>query len=116
MSYPRTILLLLALLATAAIGVAEDFVKPDNPPVPVRTPPPKYPTQLKRDGVSGTVLVSIVIDEKGHVDAASISKSSRPEFEDPALDAVKQWRFKPAKKDGKAVRTKVALPLRFSAN
>ena len=90
------------------------YTKVDENPVPVKTPPPRYPDSLKREGVSGLVAVTIVIDEKGAVVDTSISKSSHPDFERPALEAVGKWKFKPAKKDGAAVKVKVTLPLRFS--
>ena len=117
MSNLRKILLsFVVLLAAAVVSRAEDFEKPDNPPVPVRTPPPQYPAQLKRDGVSGMVVVNVVIDADGSVEEVEVRKSTNSEFDAPAVEAVKQWRFKPAKKDGNAIRSKVALPLKFSAD
>ena len=112
----RKLSLLFAFVTVAVFGVAEDFETPDTPPVPVRTPPPDYPTQLKRDGVSGMVVVNVVIDEDGKVADVEVRKSTNVEFEKPALDAVKNWRFKPGKKEGNAIRCKVALPLKFSAD
>ncbi len=112
----RKLCLLFTLLSFAVCGQAEEFEKPDTPPVPVRTPPPKYPTQLKRDGVSGMVVVNVTIDTEGSVEAVEVRKSTNPEFEEPALEAVKNWKFKPAQKGGSAIRTKVALPLKFSAD
>jgi protein TonB len=97
-------------------SLADDtiYTKVDENPVPVKTPPPKYPDSLKREGVSGVVAVQIVIDETGVVASSSILKSSHPDFEKPALDAVRNWKFKPAKKDGTAVKVKVTVPLRFN--
>jgi protein TonB len=46
--------------------------------------------------------------------SSSVSKSSHPDFEKPALDAVKNWKFKPAKKDGNVVKVRVTVPLRFN--
>lgn len=108
--------LVLALSVLTSVGFADDFEKPDDPPVPVRTPPPKYPSQLKRDGVSGMVVVSLVVETDGSVTEVEVKKSTNAEFEGPAVDAVKNWKFKPAKKDGEAIRSKVALPLKFSAD
>lgn len=90
------------------------YTKVDENPVPVKTPPPRYPDSLKREGVSGVVAVTIVIDETGAVSSTAVAKSSHPDFEKPAMDAVAKWKFKPAKKDGAAVKVKVTLPLRFS--
>lgn len=84
-------------------------------PVPVKTPPPAYPTEMRRDGIAGTVTVKIVVDEKGNVAECSISKSTRSEFEQPALEAIKSWKFKPASKDGTPVRANIIVPVQFSA-
>ena len=109
----------LTLIAVASLPLtaqADDtiYTKVDENPVPVKTPPPRYPDSLKREGVSGVVAVTIVIDETGAVTTTSVAKSSHPDFERPAMEAVAKWKFKPAKKDGTAVKVKVTLPLRFS--
>ncbi|ATC64056.1 hypothetical protein CMV30_08885 [Nibricoccus aquaticus] len=106
----------LALVSLPLTSVADDtiYTKVDENPVPVKTPPPRYPDSLKREGVSGVVAVTIVIDETGAVASTSVAKSSHPDFERPAMEAVAKWKFKPAKKDGAAVKVKVTLPLRFS--
>jgi protein TonB len=56
-----------------------------------------------------------VIDESGMVAECSISKSSHAEFEQAAMDAVKNWKFKPASKGGIAVKASVVIPINFSA-
>ena len=102
------------VLATALRADDTVYTKVDENPVPVKTPPPVYPDDLKRNGVSGVVAVTLVIDEKGAVAASEIGKSSHPGFEQPALEAVRKWKFKPGKKDGAAVKVKVTMPLRFT--
>jgi protein TonB len=108
--------LMLAARGSSALAEADEtiYTKVDENPIPLKTPPPRYPASLKSEGVSGVVAVVIVIDETGSVKASSISKSSNPEFEKPALEAVKNWKFKPAKKDGKSVKVQVVVPLRFT--
>lgn len=87
--------------------------EPDTQPVPIKTPPPDYPVSLYRKGISGTVDLLISIDEKGDVFDCSISKSSRSEFNKPTLKAVKQWKFKPAMKDGVPVKYQLPFPIDF---
>jgi protein TonB len=84
-----------------------------EPPVPVRTVAPEYPTQLKRDGVSGIVMVKCTIDEKGNVTDTHVEKSSNEAFDAPAEAALKKWRFKPAQQDGAPVAVKVSIPVKF---
>lgn len=99
---------------TAFAEAGDDAVtKFDKPPVPTKTPPPAYPSSLK--GVNGMVAVVVIIDEKGSVIDATVTKSSDPAFEDPSIDAIKRWKFKPAEKDGQAVKAKVTIPVRFNA-
>lgn len=108
------ILPLLAFVFAASAAFGDEFEKPDTPPVPVRTPPPQYPSELKREGVAGIVTVAIVVDEKGAVASASINKSTNPAFDEPSLEAVKKWKFKPATKGNQAIPSKVIVPLHFT--
>ena len=83
--------------------------------MPTKTVPPTYPNALKTEGISGMVTVSLTVDEKGNVANVVVKKSTRPEFEQPAIDAVSRWKFEPAKKDGKPVAVQVVVPVKFSA-
>ena len=107
-------LLLAALGASVAFGDETIYTKVDENPVPIKTPPPRYPDSLKHDGIAGVVAVVIVIDERGGIMDCTVSKSTHPEFERPAIEAVKNWKFKPAKKDGVPVKVRVTIPLRFN--
>lgn len=74
---------------------------------------PSYPPNLQREKIEGTVVLVFVLDEKGHVKNPKVESSSHTGFERPALDAVRQWMFEPAVKDGKAVRARLRQPIRF---
>jgi periplasmic protein TonB len=122
MKSPRSLCCLfsLALLALATPAVAQSVAsvpdvvtKFDTPPRPVKTKPPQYPANMRAQGVSGVVVVSMVIDEGGKVMACEVAKTSNEAFSNPALDAVRGWTFEPAKVAGKAVRAKVSVPLKF---
>jgi len=113
--------LCLCLLALFGLGVSGQLAiageKPyDEPPVPMKTVAPKTPDQLRRDGVSGMVSIMITVDEKGFVQNPTVQKSTNPAFEQPALDAVSQWKFKAAKKDGQPVAVKVVIPVKFTTD
>lgn len=100
----------LAVLVLHSPVVAQ--TKPE-PPVPVRTVPPDYPHELRREGVSGLVMVKCSIDEHGNVTGTEVEKSSNAAFESPALAAVRKWKFKPARLDGSPVAVKVSIPIKF---
>jgi protein TonB len=84
-----------------------------EPPVPVRTVAPDYPPELRRDGVSGLVMVKCTIDTQGNVIEPQVEKSSNAAFEGPAIEALRKWKFKPAKQDGTPVAIKVSIPIKF---
>lgn len=46
--------------------------------------------------------------------SCEVVKATNEAFKQPALDAAKGWKFKPAKNGGKAVKVRVTLPVRFT--
>jgi periplasmic protein TonB len=74
---------------------------------------PTYPAELRKAKVEGTVTLVFLLDETGRVEDPRVDASSRPEFEKPAMDAIKRWRFKPGQKDGQPVKTYLRQTLRF---
>jgi len=82
-------------------------------PRAVRRIQPNYPAVLKRKKVEGMVSLVFIIDTDGNVVAPSVEKSTHVEFEEPALDAIRRWKFTPGKRGGEAVKTRVRLPLQF---
>ena len=117
----RKSLLRTAFIAAAFLTVgtltsirAQEPAEFDVRPVPVKTPPPSYPQDLKQSGVTGMVAVRVEIDEQGNVVECAISKSTHPGFEQAALDAIRGWKFKPASKAGAAVKSRLIVPIKFS--
>lgn len=74
-----------------------------------------YTADLRDSGISGTVQLAFVIDEAGRVDAGSVKilASTADALSDAAKKVAPKLEFKPGKKDTKAVRTQVVLPLVF---
>jgi protein TonB len=107
----RTPLVFLVSLILPALVLRAD--EKTEPPVPVRTVAPEVPPNFSRGGAAGLVTVSFTVDDKGNVQEPKVVKSSHPELEEPALVAIKKWRFKPAKKDGNAVSVHVTIPIKF---
>jgi TonB family protein len=91
----------------------QDYVPYDKAPEVTKQVQPKYPDAAMKDTAEGTVWTKAWIDESGNVAKAVIQKSDARVFEQAALDAVKQWTFKPATKDGKPIATWVSIPFRF---
>ena len=86
----------------------------DEAPEPIVRIAPAYPAALKRQGVQGRVWILFIIDENGTPSRPRVVETPHPDFADSALRAIIQWKFKPGKKDGKAVKTRVRMPLAFS--
>ena len=82
-------------------------------PEPVSQVAPTYPSELRKARIEGSVMLTFVLTEEGRVEDPRVENSSRPEFEKPALDAIRRWRFRPGMKDGQAVRTYIRIPMRF---
>ena len=72
---------------------------------------PDHPKQGFR--VTGTVLIGLIVNSKGEPDDIKVLKSLDKEIDQSAVDAVKQWRFSPAMKDGKAVAVRISVEIRF---
>lgn len=93
-----------------------DISQLDQIPVARVQPPPIYPYEMRRAGITGDVNVGFIVDSDGNVrDAYPISSSHR-EFEVPAVQAVSKWKFRPGRRGGKAVNTRMSVPIVFSFN
>lgn len=86
----------------------------DQQPQPRLRAQPRYPAELKRQGITGECLVEFIIDTNGNIVAAQIVRSTNREFENAALEAVRKWTYRPGKKGGRAVNTRCQIPLQFS--
>lgn len=104
----------IALSQQGAIADDQTFLEPTVKAQPLRTPPPEYPDELRRRQIEGFVLVVAVVDEKGAVVDAEVTKSGNPELTRQALAAIKKWKYKPAEKDGQPIRARVSIPIQFS--
>jgi TonB family protein len=100
-------------LGSAVAQDADAYTQFDKKPLPTRTPPPAYPASLS--GVDGIVAVTVVVDEQGSVVEATVTKSTRTEFEASAIEAIRQWKFQPAQRGGQPVKARIQIPLHFSS-
>jgi TonB family protein len=76
-----------------------------TPPVPTATQEALYPINSV---AMGTVSLVVVVEEDGRVSQVQVIKSI-PSLDEPSIRAAKQWRFDPARIDGKAVRSKASI-------
>lgn len=85
-------------------------------PRPISQRAPTYPPELRRAGISGTVVLMFIVRDDGTTSNITVERSDNPAFEEPAIRAVRKWRFEPGEKDGKAVNTRVRIPIPFKIN
>ena len=109
----RLVLLYITMLGAASVYAETAAV--DAKPLPIRTPQPEYPADLRAQNLEGTVVLAVSIDEKGEVATCEVTKSTDKRFEAAAIEAVRKWKFNPATKNKTPVSCKVTLPIRFSA-
>jgi len=62
---------------------------------------PTYPAGTRPSEVQGTMVLKAVVDENGNVAAARVIEGN-PALATAAINAVKQWRYRPYLRDGKA--------------
>ncbi len=86
----------------------------DQKPVGRVQNPPQYPYEMSRAGISGEVVVEFIISANGDVVDTRVVRSSHREFEVPAMQAVQKWKFKPGRKAGKNVSTRVSQLIEFN--
>jgi protein TonB len=76
--------------------------------------PPVYPGTARQRGYEGDVLIMAEVRADGRIGAIRIKRSSGyPSLDDAALEAVKVWRFEPARRMGAALDAWVEIPVRF---
>lgn len=90
----------------------------DVAPQVLRKVDPNYPPVAFRMGIDGTVVIKVLISETGDVVNTEILKmTERPfGFEKAALEALKKWKFQPARKHGVNVKVWKPLEIQFKRN
>lgn len=77
--------------------------------------PPRYPAQARRRNQQGTVMLEVRLDERGEQRGLSVLRSSGIDSLDrAALEAVAGWRFRPETQGGRAVPSRVQIPIEFA--
>ena len=75
---------------------------------------PAYPSSARRLGVQGTTLLSVLVADDGRVANVLVTQSAgHPDLDQAAADAVRRWRFEPARRGTEKVAMWVQLPVEF---
>ena len=81
----------------------------------LHNPRPVYPPMSRRMGEEGKVFLRVRVEADGRPSQVEIKTSSgSPRLDQAAEDAVRRWRFIPAKRGGEAVSAWVIVPISFN--
>ncbi len=85
-----------------------------SPPRLIEKTEPHYPESARKQKKSGVVMLEAIVDEDGRVGSVWVGRSADPVLDAAAFEAVHQWRYEPALKDGKPVRVLLAVTVTFN--
>ena len=114
-----------ALLVAAALsGQSKDDASQSDEPVyelgPGITPPrvtkqvnPKYSESSRGVRVTGLITIEVIVSSEGTPKNPRVIKGIEEEVDHAAVEALKQWRFAPARKDNKPVAVRVVIEIDF---
>lgn len=79
----------------------------------IRKVMPRYPEYAKENRIQGTVVLHAIIDKQGNVANLTLISGHRS-LAPTALDAVKQWRYRPYLLNGEAVEVETTITVNFN--
>jgi protein TonB len=82
-------------------------------PVVVTRVEPVYNETARRARIQGMVIIEAVIDRQGNVTEARVLKTLPLGLDQSALNAVKQWKFRPGTLNGQPVPVYYNLTVNF---
>ena len=81
----------------------------------IRKVTPIYPVGAKLDGVEGTVIMKAVISKEGTIlSLEQVNKMVDPRLAEVAIDAVKQWQYKPTLLNGQPIEVITEIEVNFT--
>ncbi len=95
---------------TAPIHLSFGMTKPEV----IHQVQPRYSEQARRAGVQGMVVLEAIIDEQGQVTNVRLLRGLPMQLDVAAMQAVQQWRFKPALLNGRPVKVYYTLTVNFT--
>jgi TonB family protein len=84
-----------------------------SPPAPIYSPNPEYSKEARHAKYQGTCVLWMVVGTDGRPRDIRVSRTLGLGLDEKAIEAVKQWRFKPAMKDGNPVAVRVSVQVNF---
>jgi periplasmic protein TonB len=82
-------------------------------PEGIDTPDPQYTEEARRAKLQGTCILYLIVDAQGKPRDVRVIRGLGMGLDAQALEAVKQWRFKPSMKDGRPVDVQISVEVAF---
>ncbi len=82
-------------------------------PKVIQTSEPEYSKEAKKAKFKGIVLVNLIVDANGLPQNVHVVRGVGMGLDQKAIDAVKQYKFKPAMQDGKPVPVELNVEVNF---
>lgn len=92
-----------------AVAITDDI----TPPRLSEVASPLYTPEARKKKIEGAVTLAIVVNQKGDVVDAKVIKGLGYGLDENAVVAVKEWKYKPAEKDGEPIAVKMEVTLDF---
>jgi periplasmic protein TonB len=82
-------------------------------PTAISAPDPQYTEEARRVKKQGTCTLWLIVDSSGHPRDIRVVRGLGFGLDQKALEAVRNWRFQPALKDGKPVDVQISVEVEF---
>ncbi len=119
---PRTALILYLVLASSVLATPQSSSESNGwykPGTNIKLPrvlkkvDPNYTSEARAERVQGTVIIQVLIDEKGLPTKVTILSPLGYGLDEEARSTVEKWRFSPAVLDGKPVIYRATVEVNF---
>jgi protein TonB len=84
-----------------------------RPPSVLYSVDPEFSEEARKAKFSGNVLVDLIVDENGMPSHVRVARGVGMGLDEKAVEAVRQYKFKPATKDGKPVKVELSIDVNF---
>jgi len=82
-------------------------------PRPLNRPDPEYSEEARQAGLEGTCILSVVVNSQGKPEHINVSRSLGKGLDEKSIEALRNWTFEPARKDGKPVAVQIKVVMTF---
>jgi TonB family protein len=97
-------------------GSSAQFAEETTPPEVIARVDPQYPRDAREARAQGIVILEIIVDENDNVEVTRVVRSVGFGLDQAAIEAVQQWRFSPATRNGQPIPFVTELEINFTLN